>query len=145
MKNLIPKIFTILLLTVMVGLAAGETYNTIMNPWTGRLDYVNGLNFSSWNRSQYRNTDVFDSILVLDNITGNSTWRHLSYPAPCPFGTAITQLGDSVVCTSTLVGGNATGSYNFTGNVAFNITRMGSWCTWVNSTGALITETPCSQ
>jgi hypothetical protein len=145
MTNLISKIAAILILLACMAFAGAETYNTIMNPWTGRLDYVNGLNFSSWNRSQYRNTDVFDSILVLDNITGNSSWQHTSYPAACPAGTAITKLGDSVICTSTLIGGNATGSYNFTGSVEFNITRMGPWCSWVNSTGSLITETPCSR
>jgi hypothetical protein len=41
---------------------------------------------------------------------GNSTWRHLAYPSSCSAGYAITQLGDSSVCSLFL--GNNTGSWS---------------------------------
>ncbi len=56
---------------------------------------------------------------------GPQNWSdNQNYPAPCPDGSYLTQLGDSVTCTTAvrLTGDNMTGNLNMTGN---NITSVG--------------------
>ena len=48
--------------------------------------------------------------ITADNFFGNLSWNYLkNYPVACPASSAITQLGDSVVCTSFVpyIGANA--------------------------------------
>lgn len=47
--------------------------------------------------------------------------------------------------TNITAGTAPSGTYNFTGTVGLNITRMGVWCTYVNASNALITESPCTR
>jgi len=49
------------------------------------------------------NIDMFGGNVTADNFFGNLTWTDLNnYPVACPAGSAITQLNDSVTCTSFL-------------------------------------------
>ena len=71
MKKISKIIILSLILLFTIGIVLAENLRTVSNPWTGRLDYVNGYNFSSSNRTNYTNAMTFDSITVLDNTTLN--------------------------------------------------------------------------
>jgi hypothetical protein len=87
-------------------------------PYSGA---TTGLNLGAYN-------------LTANYINGNSTWIHQSYPAACPTGSAVTTLGDSVICTDYWVhknGDTMTGNLNMSSN---NITNSDGGITTHNST-----------
>jgi len=54
-----------------------------------------------------------DKIIGLENISGNQTWEHQSYPAECSPGYYVTKIGDSNTCTdSGVIGGTWEDSQN---------------------------------
>jgi len=57
-----------------------------------------------------------DKIIGLENISGNQTWEHQSYPAECSPGYYVTKIGDSNTCTdSGVIGGTWGDSQNASG------------------------------
>lgn len=58
----------------------------------------------------------------------NTSWNHRGYPNACPAGSAITQLGDAVICTDTwlgILGDVGTGTYFFNGSI--NVTSRANF------------------
>ena len=77
------KILTIVLLVLCSSVALATNYQYLMNPYTRNLDRSNSLNQSGL------------------NISGNLPWSDLyDYPVACPAYSYLTQLNDSVTCTS---------------------------------------------
>lgn len=70
-KSFIIVIFVLIFLISFVFVIA-ENYQAIQNPWTGKLDYVRGTNWSSYNRSLYTNTIMVDSLIAIDTITATN-------------------------------------------------------------------------
>ncbi len=76
------------MILIIIGLVTALEFRTVYNPFTGKLDYYRGSNFSGEN-------------ITVDFLFGNLTWISLfDYPVACPEGSAITQLDDSIICTS---------------------------------------------
>ncbi|KKL23075.1 hypothetical protein LCGC14_2429040, partial [marine sediment metagenome] len=80
--------FILVMILVVSSIVSAIEFRTVYNPFTGKLDYYRGSNFSGEN-------------ITAGEFFGNLSWVYLhNYPVACPAGTAITQLEDSVICTS---------------------------------------------
>ena len=109
---------------LLVGFIYAFEFQTIYNPFTGKLDYhVNG-NFTGENIT-VDNMNVLGDFNVTGNSIFNLNWTYLqNYPSACPAGTFLTQLDDSVTCTAPVAddidpGDFPVGNYSFDTNLLF--------------------------
>lgn len=99
---------------LLVTLVSAVNYIYLYNPYTAKRDRTISLNQS-------------DDNITVDYFFGNLSWTYLyNYPVACPSGAAITQLGDSSICTTfaeyEFGSNNFNGSGNFTTTGNLNVT-----------------------
>ena len=105
LKMEIKKIFWIFgMILLFSSFAYALELRTAFNPFSGKLDYYRGGNWSGEN-------------ITVDYLFGNLSWTFLyDYPAACPGGSAITKLGDSVICS--------TFDHNLLNNLAWSLSLI---------------------
>lgn len=103
-SGIVGLVIIILISLTLISLANAVDFRQVYNPFTQKLDYYRSSNFSGYN-------------FTVDNLFGNLSWIYLKdYPVECPAGSAITQLNDSVTCTSFGDASYEFGSNNFNGS-----------------------------
>lgn len=100
---------------------------------------INGRgSFNIFNFSQINASEIYlNGTLVSTNVNSILNWTGLqNYPSPCPDGSAVTTLNDSVTCTSFLLssGGNISGDVDISGNITAN--NIYGFITYYNETTA---------
>ena len=90
----IVLILTLMIISLLlISSVSAVNFRQVYNPFTRQLDYYRTGNFSDENIT----VDNLDA----NNLSGNLTWTDLyGYPVACLPGYALTQLGDSIVCTA---------------------------------------------
>jgi len=123
MKYIHKIILSIGIILSLLMLVSAIELTTRYNPWTGKLDYISNGNFSGSN-------------VTANFILGNMSWNYLfNYPVACPSGSAITQLDDSVTCTTFAEYEFGNNNFNGSGNITtsewfnglFNWTSVDDW------------------
>ncbi len=90
-------------------LTAGTVASARLSGVYGSITGVGTITSGTWNGTALTDTYVSDSLTV--SSAGTVDWAALNnYPAGCAAGQAITQLGDSVTCT-TFAAGSGNGNY----------------------------------
>lgn len=82
---------------------------------------------------------LFNGDLTANTLSGILSWTNLTnYPVACPAGTAVTEIGDSSICTSFGIADYEFGANNFNGSGDFTTTGTGTYtnvtATQVNTT-----------
>ncbi|KKL81578.1 hypothetical protein LCGC14_1993410, partial [marine sediment metagenome] len=116
---MIGLLIIILISIFLIGSTSAIKFRQIYNPFTRTLDYYHTANFTGENITA-------GSIIVSGNVTadyhfGNIPWTNLTnYPVACSSGYAVTEVGDSNICTQ--FAEYNFGSNNFNGSGNFNTT-----------------------